>query len=181
MASAAGLVYAATVDAPLVINGTLSITGSTGSTTTTIGTAIGSTATSATIFTNGTATATAGSITVDIAGILGVVPVNGNYTLLGGPTGSTLSALASYSLGKVYNPSNFTIGSLEASATALSVAVTAQAPLDSIYYTGGLTKRTVHKPRGRFSKRHDAGPRHDNQQHCGQGIVYRESVLTPSG
>ena len=138
VASAAGLVYAATVDAPLVINGTLSITGGTGSTTTTIGTAIGSTATSATIFTNGTATAT-GSITVDIAGILGVVPVNGNYTLLGGPTGSTLSALASYSLGKVYNPSNFTIGSLVASATALSVAVTAQVPLGSIYYTGGLT------------------------------------------
>ena len=138
VASAAGLAYAATVDAPLVINGTLSITGGTGSTTTTIGTAIGSTASSATIFTNGTATATAGSITVDIAGILGVVPVNGNYTLLGGPTGSTLSALASYSLGKVYNPSNFTIGSLEASATALSVAVTAQVPLDSIYYTGGL-------------------------------------------
>jgi len=138
VASAAGLVYAATVDAPLVINGTLSITGGTGSTTTTIGTAIGSTATSTTIFTNGTATATAGSITVDIAGILGVVPVNGNYTLLGGPTGSTLSALANYSLGKVYNPSNFTIGSLVASATTLSVAVTAQAPLGSIYYTGGL-------------------------------------------
>ena len=105
---------------------------------TTIGGSIGSTATGAEIAATGTATTTTGAVSVNIFGISGVTPLSGTntYTLVAGTGASTLSN-ASYSLGTVYNASNFTVGALSSSTTALNVSITSATPTSTGYYWAG--------------------------------------------
>ncbi|NBW85908.1 MAG: PEP-CTERM sorting domain-containing protein, partial [Planctomycetia bacterium] len=133
----AALVYSSSSDGQLPIFGNLAITAGSGATQTRIGGSIGSTPTSAAIVATGAATTTgiAAPILVNVYGIPGVTPVTGTYTLVSGGTGSTLST-STYSLQTIYNPTNFKVGSLSSSATALTIGITAQQALTSIYYKG---------------------------------------------
>jgi autotransporter-associated beta strand protein len=132
----AALVYSSSSDGQLPIFGNLAITAASTGTLTRIGGSIGSTPTSAAIVATGNAT-TAGTTTpiqVDVYGIPGVAPVTGTYTLVSGTgVGSALST-SNYNLSTIYNPTNFTVGSLSSSATALKIGITAQQALTSIYY-----------------------------------------------
>lgn len=134
----AALVYSSSSDGQLPIFGNLAITAASTGTLTRIGGSIGSTPTSAAIVATGNAT-TAGTTTpiqVDVYGIPGVAPVTGTYTLISGTgVGSALST-SNYNLSTIYNPTNFTVGSLSSSATALKIGITAQQALTSIYYKG---------------------------------------------
>jgi len=135
VASGTALIYNASTDAQLAIAGTLGITG----TGTTIGGSIGSTTTSAEINVTGNATTNAAAVAVNIYGINGVSPVAGTntYTLVhGGGAGSTLNN-ATYSLGKVYNNTNFTVGALSKSATDLQVGITSATALTTAFWRGG--------------------------------------------
>jgi len=130
----AGLNYMASADAPLDISGGLAFTGGTGSS---VGGSIGSTTTSAQISVGGNAIATA-STAVNIFGISGVNAISGNYTLIGATGGGSLNA-ATYTLGKVFNASSFTVGTLSATATTLHVGITAVAPQSDLYWKGGFS------------------------------------------
>ena len=138
LSSGAALNYVATSNNPLAIGGTLSITGGAG---TTIGTLIGSSPTGAQITVTGAATTTAAPVAINISGIPGVNAVSGTntYTLIHANTasGSSLNN-ATYSLGRVLNSSNFTIGAFSKSATDLQVSITGQTPLSTEYWQGGL-------------------------------------------
>ncbi|MEI6656171.1 MAG: autotransporter-associated beta strand repeat-containing protein, partial [Verrucomicrobiota bacterium] len=96
IADGAGLSYAASADAPLVLNCNLDVMGSTASI---LGGSIGSTPTSASIAVAGLANAMPGSgIGVDVFVVPGVTPATGSYTLLTGAGASTLDG-ATYTLG----------------------------------------------------------------------------------
>ncbi len=136
VAAGTGLNYNASADSQLAIAGTLGITGGAG---TTIGGSIGSTATSAAINVAGNATTNAAAVAVNVYGINGVSPLTGTntYTLVhGGGAGSTLNN-ATYSLGKVYNNTNFTVGALSKSATDVQVAITSATALTTAFWRGG--------------------------------------------
>ena len=133
----AGLNYMAAADAPLDISGTLALFGGTGST---IGGSIGSTTTSARINVTGSAFATAAE-TVNIFGIAGVNATSGTYSLLSTPVGSGLNTIT-YTLGKVYNASSFTVGALSSTDTTLNVAITAVAQQADLYWKGGFSGGT---------------------------------------
>ncbi len=126
--------YFATTDTPLNIGGGLSIVGGG---TTAVGSSIGGALNSAMINVVGAATAS-GTVKVNLYGINSVTPMSGSYTLLQGVAGSTLSN-ASYSLGTVYNNTNFTVGTPSATANTLTVSVTPATALTAAYWTGGLT------------------------------------------
>ncbi len=146
----AALDYAATADAQLLIQGggsnaVLTVTSGTATTggttyTTTLGGAIGSTTTSAEIKSYGAATTTTGAVKVNVYGITGVSPSSGTntYTLITGGSGSTLNN-ATYSLGTVYNASNFTVGAIASTLTTVTAAITKQTALTSEYWGGGYT------------------------------------------
>ncbi|CAN5493615.1 hypothetical protein BH10PLA1_BH10PLA1_00940 [soil metagenome] len=138
VASGAGLNYAATANTALTLGGNLSVTSGTG---TAIGGSIGSTVTSAQINVAGNATTTAAAIKVNVYGISGVTPGTNTYTLLHGGASSTLNA-ATYSLGTVYNNTNFTVGALSGNSTDLQVATTSATALTAAYWTGGLSGAT---------------------------------------
>lgn len=140
MAANTTLTYAADADAQLLIGGTFSITGGTG---TVVGAAVGSTTTSATINVAGNATVNAGPVKVNVYGVNRAAAAAGinSYTLIHGDTGSTLNA-ATYSLGMVYNNTDFTLGTLSATATDLTIPVTSQTPLATAYWKGGLLGAT---------------------------------------
>jgi autotransporter-associated beta strand protein len=98
-----------------------------------IGGAVGNTLSGSAI--NSTAAATvSGAITVDVHGITGAS--TGTHNLLTAASGLNGAA---FSLGAVYNASDFTIGSLTQTDTAVSVAVTAVTPGSVAYWKGGFS------------------------------------------
>lgn len=136
VAAGAALNYAAKADSALTIGGTLGITGGTG---TTLGGSIGATsATSARINVTGAATISNAAHTVNIHGIPTVAPANGTYTLISGGAGSSLNPATPPTLGKVYNNTNFTVGSLTSAPASITVGVTAATPLTDAYWSGGF-------------------------------------------
>ncbi len=128
--------YYPATDSPLAIGGNLVIASSG----TVIGGAIGSTATSSAINVAGTATITGtSSVLVNVYGVSGAAPASGTYTLIQGGAGSALNSVTAPTLGKVYGNTNFTVGSLTASSTAVQLAVTSQPALTTAYWRGGLS------------------------------------------
>jgi autotransporter-associated beta strand protein len=136
VSSNATLHYVPATDTPLSIGGTLAITGGTS---TTIGCAIGSGTTSASINVTGAASITNAAHTVDLFGIPNVSTVTGNYTLISGGAGSALNPATTPTLGKVYNNSDFTVGGLTSSTNAIEASITAVSPLATAYWVGGLS------------------------------------------
>ena len=134
VSAGAGLDYSPTANGLLNIGGTLAVTGGVG---TTLGGAIGSSATGSEIDVAGAAT-TSGAVAVNIYGISGISPSTGTYTLVAAASG--LNG-ATYSLGNVYNASNFTVnsGSLSDSATAITVGITAATTPATEYWEGGYS------------------------------------------
>ena len=136
----ANLSYVAASDTTLNLSSNLTITGGTN---TVIGSSIGNTATSAEIKVSGTAAAT-GNVKVNVFGLNGVTPLAGTntYTLVHSNTSTSTLGGATYSLGTVYNNTNFTVGALSKSATDLQVAITAATAVTSAFWKGGLTGGT---------------------------------------
>ncbi len=133
LADGASLNYEAGTDAPLVINGPLDLTGFSGIT---LGGSIGSGPASASIVATGVVSvASVSAVGVNVFVIPGVTPASGTYTLVSGAGASTLNA-ATYSLGTVYNASNFTVSAPTATSNTLSVVVTAVTQLATAYYQG---------------------------------------------
>ena len=146
VATGANFTYNPKTDAALTIQGALTFTGATNLTTPVIarlGTAIGSTTTSAQINVNGIATIANAAQTIDIYGVPGATPANGTYTLIHGGAGSSLNPATAPTLGFVYNNTNFTVGAFTRSATDLQVAVTSAAELTTAYWRGGLSGATT--------------------------------------
>ncbi len=139
LAQSTALNYIASADAPLAIGGTLSIT-SGGSTT--IGGTVGATTTSAQVNVAGLATATTGAVKVNVYGINGVSPSTGTYTLFNSANGSSTLNNPTYSLGFVYNNTNFSVGTPTGTATSVTVPITSVAGLTSAYWKGGLSGAT---------------------------------------
>ena len=144
VATGAALDYQAASNTTLTLgSGVLTITG--GTTGATIGGSIGSTTTSAEIVTSGHGVVTgsgtgANGIKVNVYGVTGLTPAAGTYTLVAGGAGSTLNGAAAYSLGNVYNNTNFfvTAGSLAETAQAITVGVTvAGSPLTTAFWDAG--------------------------------------------
>lgn len=135
----AALNYVAVADAPLSIGGSLGITGGTS---TVIGGSLGTTANSARISVTGSVVAN-GAVKVNVFPINGFTPLAGTnaYTLVHGTAGSTLNG-AAYSLGMVYNNTNFRVGTPTATATDLTVPITSATALTTAYWKGGLTGAT---------------------------------------
>ncbi len=142
MAANANLSYAASADAQLALLGTLAVTGGTGAT---IGGSIGSTTTSAEIKVTGNATTTAAAVKVNIYGISASTATSGTntYTLVHGGGASNTLNNATYSLGTVYNNTNFILtnpgSAFTATATDLTVGITAVTALTAEYWKGGLS------------------------------------------
>jgi autotransporter-associated beta strand protein len=131
------LTYNAATDTSLSIAGTLGITGGT---TTTIGASIGSTFSGARINVAGNATTTAAAVKVNIYGnsLSGTTSGNGTYTLVQGNGGSNTLSSATYTLGTVYNATNFTVGTTIGSTTGtVTAAITAATPLSGTVYWRG--------------------------------------------
>jgi autotransporter-associated beta strand protein len=102
-----------------------------------IGGAVGGTPGQSAI-TSTSAAVTSGAVTVDLSGVPGAAVTTGTHDLItaaGGLDGAT------YTLGKVYNPTNFTVnpGTLAASPTAVSIGITSATALTSEYWKGGLS------------------------------------------
>ena len=137
----ANLSYLAASDTNLNLASTLAITGGAS---TAIGGSIGASATSAQINVAGAATTTAAAVKVNVFGINGVAPLAGTntYTLVHSATNTSTLNNATYSLGTVYNNTNFTVGALSKSATDLQVAITAATAVTSAFWKGGLTGGT---------------------------------------
>jgi autotransporter-associated beta strand protein len=135
VAAGAALNYAAKANSALAIQGALTVTGGTG---TTLGGSIGSGPTSASINVTEAATISNAAHTVNIHGIPGVTPATGTYTLISGGAGSSLNPATPPTLGKVYNNTNFTVGSLTSAAASITVGVTAATPLTDAYWSGGF-------------------------------------------
>jgi len=134
VALGSGFEYRAEANATLTI-GSLTLTNGVGKT---LGGSIGSTTTGARIIVTGNVTPGPGNIGVNVFGIPGVTTgATGVYTLLQAGAGSNLAA-TTYSLGTVYNNTNFTVGAPSATATTLTVGITSAAPLAAAYWVGGL-------------------------------------------
>lgn len=136
LAQNTALNYIASADASLAIGGTLSIT-SGGSTT--IGGTVGATTTSAQVNVAGLATATTGAVKVNVYGINGVSPSTGTYTLFHSANGSSTLNNPTYSLGFVYNNTDFTVGTPSGTATDVTVPITSVSALTNAYWKGGLS------------------------------------------
>ena len=129
--SAASIDYAAATDAPLAISGTLGITGGTS-------TAIGATTTSASINVAVAATISDAAHAVNLHGVPGVLATTGTYTLISGGVGSSLNPTTPPTLGRIYNNSSFTVGTLSRTPDTLKVEITAAPPLATAYWNGNL-------------------------------------------
>jgi autotransporter-associated beta strand protein len=99
----------------------------------TIGTAIAGTAGQSAIVTTGSAV-TAGAVTVNIYGIPGGTVTTGANNLI--TAGNGLTGATSYTLGKVFNDTNFTVTGLTDTATAVSITVANTSALTSAYWEG---------------------------------------------
>lgn len=130
-----GFEYQASANTPLVLSD-LTLTSGPG---TTIGGSIGATTTGAQIQVAGGVSPTLGPVKVNVFAVPGVATgATGTYTLVSAGAGSTLNTDATYSLGTILNPTNFTVGALAATATTLTVQVTAATPLANAFWVGGL-------------------------------------------
>ena len=136
----ANLSYVAASDTTLNLVSNLVITGGAS---TVIGSSIGSTGTSAEIKVTGTASAT-GAVKVNVFGLAGITPLTGTnaYTLVHSATNTSTLNSATYSLGTVYNNTNFTVGAITKSATDLQVDIASQTALTTAFWKGGLTGGT---------------------------------------
>ena len=135
VAAGAGFEYHAVANMALPV-GTLSFGGGAGSI---IGGSIGSTTTGAEVDVTAAVIPGAGTYSVNVYGIDGVTTgASGTYTLLRGGAGSTLDMDTGYTLGTVFNATNFTVGALSATATELRVAIVSATPLAAAYWVGGL-------------------------------------------
>ena len=136
VATGAGFEYRAPTNAPLAI-GALTLHGGAG---TTIGGSIGGSPTSAQITVAGNVLPTAGAIQVNVFGIPGLgARTPGTYTLLTAGAGSTLNVGTTYTLGNIFNASNFTVSAPTATATAITVQIAAATPLANAFWVGGLS------------------------------------------
>lgn len=106
---------------------------------TTIGAGLGGAAGQSAITSSVAATTAAGNVTINIFGIPGVAPAAGSNNLI---TASSGLNTATYSLGNVYNATNFTVSGLTAAAGAVSITATPQTALASEYYAGGFASGT---------------------------------------
>ncbi len=146
-ASATGLNYVAASDTALNIGGTLTINGGAN---TFIGGSIGSTATSASINVAGNALVPTAAVKVNVYGVSGVSrPGNAGdmttYTLISGlGGGGTTLNNGTYTLGTVFNNTDFTVAStLTKSTTGLFIDVTKATPLNvGTFYVGNLPNAT---------------------------------------
>ncbi|MCE9609012.1 MAG: autotransporter-associated beta strand repeat-containing protein [Chthoniobacter sp.] len=131
------LTYVPTANAQMTIGGSLSITGGTS---TTIGTAIGSSLTGAAINVTGAASISNAAHIISIRSIDGITTgATGTYTLITGGAGSSLNPVTTPTLGVVYNNTNFTVGALaRPDAQNITVAITNAAPITTAYWRGGL-------------------------------------------
>lgn len=111
-------------------NGSIALSLADGST---FGTELGSTITVA----SGSTVSAAGTITVDVFNIPGSSP-SGTITLATAPDGG-FSGATTYELGRVLNPTNFTLGNLVANNTDVTIDATAATPLATAYWNGGFT------------------------------------------
>ena len=102
-----------------------------------IGTAVGGSSGQSAI-TSTVAAVAAGAITVNVSGIPGVAVTSGTNNLITALSGLT-SGPATYTLGKLYNTTNFTAASLGQSDTAVTIDVTATAALTSETWKGGYS------------------------------------------
>ncbi|MCE9609620.1 MAG: autotransporter domain-containing protein [Chthoniobacter sp.] len=135
VASGAGLEYRADSNAPLAL-GSLTLGGGSG---TTIGGSLGSTLTGAQISVNDPVFPTPGAVKVNVYAVPGVFTgTSGTYTLLSAGAGSDLSTGVTYSLGSLFNLSSFSVSTPVATATSLTVNVTAVTPLASAFWLGGF-------------------------------------------
>jgi autotransporter-associated beta strand protein len=138
----AALIYNAATDTPFNITGALAITGGAS---TTLGASIGSTTDSARINVAGNATTTAAAIKVNLYGISSSTTSSGSatYTLIQGGGTNTMNN-ATYSLGTVFNATNFKVGALNKMADKVTVAITQAPAMTTAYWKGtatvGLTK-----------------------------------------
>ncbi|PHX98997.1 MAG: hypothetical protein CK530_06615, partial [Planctomycetaceae bacterium] len=141
VAASQNLTYNALTDAALAIGGNLSYAGAG-----TLGASIGSNFTTDAINVTGNATTTASAITVNIFGnsLSRTVGGTGDYTLIAGGGSSTLNN-ATYTLGTIYNNTNFTVSStLTKTATDLKATVTNATALTTAYWKGtGTTNATI--------------------------------------
>ncbi|MEK0445813.1 MAG: hypothetical protein RLZZ399_1134 [Verrucomicrobiota bacterium] len=133
VASGASFSYQAPSNVALNIGGSLTINGGPG---TFLGTSLGSTATGARINVAGAAV-TNGSFTIGVSAVPGVTMSNGTYTLVSGGAGSNLAGgTATLSL---FNTTNFTVGALTRSASAIQLQLAPATALTSVYWTGGFS------------------------------------------
>jgi autotransporter-associated beta strand protein len=138
----AALIYNASTDTPLNIAGSLAITGGTS---TTLGASIGSTVDSAVINVVGNATTTAAAIKLNLHGNSFSTTGQGSdtYTLIRGGGTDTLNN-ATWSLGTVFNATNFTVGAIQKSTDAVTAAITQVPSLTTAWWKGtatsGITK-----------------------------------------
>ena len=136
VSTGAGFEYHAVANTSLAV-GSLVLNSGAG---TTIGGSIGSTPTGAKISVTGNVTPTPGAIKVNVFAVNGVATgAAGIYTLLTGGAGSTLNVGTVYSLGTVYNATNFTVGAPTATATAITVPIVAATALTNAFWVGGLS------------------------------------------
>ena len=83
----------------------------------------------------GSTVAATGTITVDVFNIPGSSPT-GTFTLASATDGG-FSAATAYQLGNIYNATDFTVSSLNATDTAITIDVSDATPLATAYWLGG--------------------------------------------
>lgn len=132
VASGATFAYQPTTAGTLNL-GTGSLTLNGGST---LGTTLAGTLSQSVIQSSSAATAN-GSITIDIYSIRGASLTTGTHNLLT-TSGGLTSTGASYSLGKLYNATNFTVSNFDVTNTTISVDVNSATALTSVFWKGGL-------------------------------------------
>ena len=131
VASGAGFSYNAPTSAQLTIGGDFTFIGGAGSV---LGTSVGSGTSASRILVAGSAS-TSGSYALSVSGIAGGTVTAGTYTLISGGAGSSLDGgTATLTL---FNTTNFTVGSLIASATDIKLTVAPATALTSAYWRGG--------------------------------------------
>ncbi len=101
----------------------------------TIGGALGGTA-SQSATSSASAAVVTGPVTVNVYGISGVGVTAGSNDLFTAASGLDNGT---YTLGKVYNATDFTVSGLTKSPTAISITATAATPLTGAFWRGGLT------------------------------------------
>lgn len=131
VANGANLAYQPTVAGPLNL-GTGVINLASGSR---VRTALGGTLGQSAITSTGAAVTVAGPVTLDVFVIPGAAPATGTHNLITAASGLNN---ATYSIGVVYNASNYTLSGLSQSDTAVSISTAAATPLASVYWKGGF-------------------------------------------